>query len=61
MTRLRKLNELVLSVCFVLCIGFTISVFFKAIRIPTEMWVLLLAVGTVSFVTRAVLFKKGAE
>lgn len=58
MTRLRKANEIVLSVCMVLCIGLTVSVFFEAVRIPTEVWVLVLIVGSISFVTRAILMKK---
>jgi hypothetical protein len=57
-TRLRRANEIVLSVCLVLCIGLTASVFFEAVRIPTAIWVLVLIVGSISFVTRAILMKK---
>lgn len=61
MTRLRKANEIVLSVCLVLCIGLTASVFSEAIRIPTAIWIWVLVVGSVSFVTRAILMKKMEE
>lgn len=61
MRRLRKANEFVLSVCLVVCIGLTASVFSEAISIPTAIWVVVLVVGSVSFVTRAILTKKMEE
>ncbi|EON78904.1 hypothetical protein ADIS_0801 [Lunatimonas lonarensis] len=61
MTRLRKANEIVLSVCLVVCIGLTASVFSEAISIPTAIWVVVLVVGSISFVTRAILMEKMEE
>ncbi|WP_209332932.1 hypothetical protein [Lunatimonas salinarum] len=58
MTRIRRMNEWVLSVCMVLCLAFTLSVFIESISIPAPLWALLLLVGSASFVTRAMLMKK---